>query len=70
MKPKRQSTTWCQVSALLCPTVAAIAAGWRIFTSFGDLLLSLMLGCIAFIALTPLTATMSARDAARRRHDT
>ena len=70
MKPKRQSTAWSQASALLCPTVAATAAGWGIFTSFGDLLLSLVLGCVAFIALTPLTATMSAMDAARRRHDT
>jgi len=69
MKPKRQFTAGSQTSALLCPTAAAIAAGWGIFISFGDLLLSLVLGCVVFIALTPLTATMNDRDAARGRRD-
>jgi len=69
MKPKRQSTAWSQASALLCPTVAAIAAGWGIFASFGDVPLSLVLGCVAFIALTPVTAAMSDGGATRRRHD-
>jgi len=49
--------------------VAAIAAGWGIFASFGDVPLSLVLGCVAFIALTPVTAAMSDGGATRRRHD-
>lgn len=69
MRPKRQTTAWSQASALLCPMVAAIAVGWGIFASFGDVLLSLVLGCVAFITLTPLTAAMGDRDAARRRHN-
>lgn len=55
-----------QASAFICPTVVAMVVGWRIFASFGDVLLSLVLGCVAFITLTPLVAAMSDRDRARR----
>ncbi|QEH81646.1 hypothetical protein EIK56_27620 [Sphingomonas sp. C8-2] len=65
-KERAHSAARGQVAAFICPTVVAMVVGWRIFASLGDVLLSLVLGCVAFITLTPLVAAMSDRDRARQ----
>lgn len=70
--PKRAGTCACssirhQISLLLLPIIIGMFAGWRAFASLGDLLLSLILGSVTFVSLTPMLASMSDRDLARRR---
>jgi hypothetical protein len=68
-RERMHGTVRGQAPALICPTVVAIVVGWRIFALLDDLPLSLVLGCVAFITLTPLVAAMSDRDRARRRQN-
>lgn len=56
-----------QLSLLILPTIIGIVVGWRTFASLGDLVLSLILGSVTFVTLTPMLASMSDRDLARRR---
>jgi hypothetical protein len=55
-----------QLRMLVLPTVAALIVGWRTFAALGDLPLSAVLACTAFITITPLVASMSDRDLKRK----
>jgi hypothetical protein len=55
-----------QLRMLVLPTVGALIVGWRTFASLGDLPLSAVLTCTAFITITPLVASMSDRDLKRK----
>jgi len=55
-----------QLRMLVLPTIVALIVGWRTFASLGDLPLSAVLGCTAFITITPLLASMSDRDVKRK----
>lgn len=58
-----------QASILVLPAIIGIAVGWRIFDLTGDLPLCLVLGCVTFVTVAPLIASMSDRDLARRRQN-
>jgi len=66
-KARVLGSAWDQLSVLILPAIVALVVGWRTFTSLRDLPLSIVLGCVAFVTLTPMLASMSDRDAARRR---
>lgn len=55
-----------QLSLLALPAAMAGVISWHTFASLGDLPLSLVLGSVGFVILTPLIASMSDRD--RNRH--
>lgn len=55
-----------QLRLLVLPSIVALIAGWRALALLGDLLLSVVLGCVAFLTMTPLLASMSDRDFKRR----
>nr|WP_047168111.1 hypothetical protein [Sphingomonas sp. Y57] len=66
--PRSNGSAWSQLSLLVVPTIVALAVGGWTFASLGDLVLSMILGCVAFITVTPPLASMSDRDGKRRRH--
>ena len=55
-----------QLRMLILPTIAALFVGWHTFAYLGDLPLSAVLACTAFITTTPLLASMSDRDLKRK----
>lgn len=55
-----------QLRMLVLPTIAALFVGWRTFAYLGDLPLSAVLACTAFITITPLLGSMSDRDLKRK----
>jgi len=68
-KARLHGSTWDQLSVLILPAIIAMVVGWRTFASLGDLSLSLVLGCVAFVTLAPMLASMSDRDQMRRRRN-
>jgi hypothetical protein len=66
--PRSNRSAWSQLSLLVGPTIVALAVGGWTFASLGDLVLSMILGCVTFITVTPPLASMSDRDDARTRH--
>lgn len=53
-------------SLLALPAIIATAVGWRAFMLLGDLPLSIVLGCTAFVTIAPSLASTSNRSRARR----
>lgn len=66
--PRSNAPTWSQLSLIVVPTIVALVVGGWTFASLGDLVLSMILGCVAFITVTQPLASMSDRDDAGRRH--
>ena len=66
-KARVHGSAWDQISVLILPAVVALVVGWRMFTSLGDLPLAIVLGCVAFVTLTPMLTSTSDADGARRR---
>lgn len=66
--PRTNGSAWGQLSLLVVPTILALVVGGWTFASLGDLLLSVILGCVLFISVTPLLASMSDQGDARGRH--
>ncbi|GGN54124.1 hypothetical protein GCM10011349_29470 [Novosphingobium indicum] len=56
-----------QLSVLVPPAIVAAIVVWYTFAALADLPLSVVLGCVAFVTITPMLASMSDRNLARRR---